>query len=592
MKTVSTAYTESMASVLRNRSYVRIKFQNVNAAASTDGVWVSNGEMDYSNKKTLDYDYEYSSDRYATLELNRWLLNGSFHIIPEDREISDQGYVSSQISDADGSFEEKPTLTREFSTPHNLLGMTFTFDTRNQEWPTSITLTLYNNNAVVYNQTHTVTDVQIVIPTETMEVDKVQLTFDSVLPYRRARLEQVLYGIIKTFGNDELVSEKQSHDIDPLTRRLPQEKFQFVVLDFEHEYDPDNPEGIYEFIDVNAPVAIQYGYELDDGSIEWLKADNYKLNGKPSVKNEQVTFTATGLIGSLTDTYYKSKIGTKSLYDMAVDVLEDANLTPTTKGENPWTVDESLKTMYTNAVLPIDTHMNCLQLIAHAARCKLYTDDDNIIHISPFSVAGLRRDSGFVLDFDGALEQGGPSVTKIEQLKAVTVAKYSYAVDGEASEIYKGETSETTAHIEFSGLAQNVNISVSGGTLVSSAIYGRAADLVLSAGTKTIIVTGSTLQESSIVYTYPVKIEGETDEEKNPLITSDSMASALAAHVIEYLQYRNTYDAQYRGNPEFETGDVIGLQTKYTDEMDALILTDEITFNGALSGKMKVKGLI
>ena len=46
------------------------------------------------------------------------------------------------------------------------------------------------------------------------------------------------------------------------------------------------------------------------------------------------------------------------------------------------------------------------------------------------------------------------------------------------------------------------------------------------------------------------------------------------------------------GNPEMEVGDIIGLQTAYTPEMDALILVDEITFNGSLSGKMKVKGLI
>lgn len=42
--------------------------------------------------------------------------------------------------------------------------------------------------------------------------------------------------------------------------------------------------------------------------------------------------------------------------------------------------------MFTTAALPIDTHMNCLQLIAHAARCRLFTDDDNIIHIKPFGV--------------------------------------------------------------------------------------------------------------------------------------------------------------------------------------------------------------
>ena len=87
-------------------------------------------------------------------------------------------------------------------------------------------------------------------------------------------------------------------------------------------------------------------------------------------------------------------------------------------------------------------------------------------------------------------------------------------------------------------------------------------------------------------------ITGEVDKEENPLITNDSMCLALANHVKNYLQMRNTYDADYRGNPEMEVGDIIGLQTRYTNEMDALILVDEISFNGSLSGKMKVKGLI
>ena len=70
------------------------------------------------------------------------------------------------------------------------------------------------------------------------------------------------------------------------------------------------------------------------------------------------------------------------------------------------------------------------------------------------------------------------------------------------------------------------------------------------------------------------------------------MCATLADQVKKYLQMRNTYQTKYRGNPELEVGDVIGLQTLYTDEMDALILVDEITFNGSLSGKLKVKGLI
>ena len=172
------------------------------------------------------------------------------------------------------------------------------------------------------------------------------------------------------------------------------------------------------------------------------------------------------------------------------------------------------------------------------------------------------------------------------------MARYSYSPDSDTQTLFEGTTAETHFHVEFSGLAQDIQISVSGGTLISSEVYARAADLVLSSGTKTVVITGKTLTESSVVVSYPVALEGEIDKEENPLITSDEMSQALAAHVMRYLQMRNTYDTEYRGNPEMEAGDIIGLQTAYTPEMDALVLVDEITFNGSLKGKMKVKGLI
>ena len=564
-------------------------------------------------------------------------------------------------------------------------------------------------------------------------------------------MENVLYGLNVQFVNKDIVSTQQKHDVYPLSRRLPTETMQFTILDYEHKYDPDNPAGIYAYVDKNSPIEIQFGYELPDGSVEWIKPDNYVLNAKPSAQNNQATFNGTGLIGSLTGTFYKSKLGSKSLYDMVQEVLLDAGLTLTEQGENPWEIDDALKDMFTTAALPIDTHMNCLQLIAHAACCRLYTDDDNIIHIRPFGVtvigiyngvwadnghvwfsewdtidkgntaentyatfelnrwtlggdsqiilpdsnAGQRgyiseamtgadgsftnppvftktfdvphdlpvlairfdtvldefpgavqvkyyhddtlldtqtatidsvevyvssnlaiectkievtmignlpyrrgrvtkvyyRETDFTLDFT-SIGENSQKISKIDELKSVSVARYSYTASNDTSTLYEGTTTETELHVEFSGLAQDVQISVSGGTLVSSNIYARAADLVLSSGTKTVTITGKTLTENSVVVSYPVAQSGEIDKEENPLITNDTMCQALANHVKSYLQMRNTYEATYRGNPEMEVGDIIGLQTLYTDEMDALILVDEITFDGSLSGKMTVKGLI
>ena len=689
-------------------------------------------------------------DTYVSLELNRWALDGKSLLVPTGEDVQD-GFISSLMSDAEGNFTTPPVITREFSLKHIFPGLTLTFDTRQQEWPLEVTADFYLNGAVVDTQTVSITSVQTTISTTATEVDKVTITFDRCLPYRRPRLENVLYGLNVQFVNKDIVSTQQKHDVDPLSRRLPTETMQFTILDYEHKYDPDNPAGIYAYVDKNSPIEIQFGYELPDGSVEWIKPDNYVLNAKPSAQNNQATFNGTGLIGSLTGTFYKSKLGSKSLYDMVQEVLLDAGLTLTEQGENPWEIDDALKDMFTTAALPIDTHMNCLQLIAHAACCRLYTDDDNIIHIRPFGVtvigiyngvwadnghvwfsewdtvdkgntaentyatfelnrwtlggdsqiilpdsnAGQRgyiseamtgadgsfanppvftktfdvphdlpvlairfdtvlnefpgavqvkyyhddtlldtqtaaidsvevyvssnlaiectkievtmignlpyrrarvtkvyyRETDFTLDFT-SIGENSQKISKIDELKSVSVARYSYTASNDTSTLYEGTTTETELHVEFSGLAQDVQISVSGGTLVSSNIYARAADLVLSSGTKTVTITGKTLTENSVVVSYPVAQSGEIDKEENPLITNDTMCQALANHVKSYLQMRNTYEATYRGNPEMEVGDIIGLQTLYTDEMDALILVDEITFDGSLSGKMTVKGLI
>lgn len=749
MKSVSNAYKASMKAMLRNRSYVRITFGNVDTTAATDGEWESNGAASISEFETVDYAYQYG-DTYVSLELNRWALDGKSLLVPTGEDVQD-GFISSLMSDAEGNFTTPPVITREFSLKHIFPGLTLTFDTRQQEWPLEVTADFYLNGEVVDTQTVSITSVQTTITTTATEIDKVTITFDRCLPYRRPRLENVLYGLNVQFVNKDIVSTQQKHDVDPLSRRLPTETMQFTILDYEHKYDPDNPAGIYAYVDKNSPIEIQFGYELPDGSVEWLKPDNYVLNAKPSAQNNQATFNGTGLIGSLTGTFYKSKLGSKSLYNMAEEVLLDAGLTLTEQGTNPWEIDEALKDMFTTAALPIDTHMNCLQLIAHAACCRLYTDDDNIIHIRPFGVtvigiyngvwadnghvwfsewdtvdkgntaentyatfelnrwtlggenqiilpdsnAGQRgyiseamtgadgsftnppvftktfdvphdlpvlairfdtvlnefpgavqvkyyhddtlldtqtaaidsvevyvssnlaiectkievtmignlpyrrarvtkvyyRETDFTLDFT-SIGENSQKISKIDELKSVSVARYSYTASNDTSTLYEGTTTETELHVEFSGLAQDVQISVSGGTLVSSNIYARAADLVLSSGTKTVTITGKTLTENSVVVSYPVAQSGEIDKEENPLITNDTRCQALANHVKSYLQMRNTYEANYRGNPEMEVGDIIGLQTLYTDEMDALILVDEITFDGSLSGKMTVKGLI
>ena len=752
MKEVSNAYKRDMKQILRNPSYVKLVFQNVDTSAAGDGYWDDNGHESYSDTSTLDYERTYGRT-FATLELNRWTLDGAYDTYNPNKHYTD-GFCSSILSDENGEFDTEPVLVREFSAYHSMAGLTILFDTRSNECPLYAHIYFYKDGSVV--ETITIdhpAQTEIISSHPVESYDKIEIVPTTMLPYRRLRVEEIYFGIIQRFYNKDIISLTRRHDVDPLSRRLPNETLTFTIIDFEHKYDPDNPKGWYVYVEEKAPVNVTFGYELNDGTIEWLEPNLYLLDSKPITNNARVTFTASSLIGSMTGTYYKDTVGSKNLYDMAISILTDAGLTKTPEGYDPWIVDETLRDMYTTAVLPIDTHANSLQRIAHAARCRLYTDSDNIVRIAPFGVTvvgiyeGVTTDNGhesfsewdstetgnptnrsyatlelnrwvlstdnpqdilpdsdpakygyisslisdangdfatnpvferefdnmcdlnalrirfdssaeewvrsfmveyfrngvlidtkvvsdleeveglatssnanlinkvrvtmlkaapyrrvriervyfrtsdFMLDFTSIVERS-QIISKIDRLKSITVAQYGYTEGTENIVLFASTTSKEKLHVEFGQPVKNVTVSVSGGTLISSQIYGRAADLEMSSGSKTVEIRGYPLTETNETTTTLVHATGEEDVEENTLITSDAMREALTSHVQAYLSMRSTYDVQYRGNPELEAGDIIGMQTRYTNDMDVLILVDEINFNGAISGTLKAKGLV
>lgn len=773
MKNATRKYKSAMQKQMRNPSHCIVTIGNTDITAITDGKWGAS-HSSYSSFSELDYEHRYG-DTVATLELNRWVLDGKTTLLTN-------GYNDGFVGETIMTPQTRPQiLYKRFSIPHTFTGVTLTFDTRNNEFPFAVKVSYYNGYFLTSLETDSgvefvdANDEEIealfmsgqgsgligtktVYPTSPVcevelagtNVDTITIEFISVLPYRRVRLEHIMWGVSAIFGDTQISKSTQSHDVDPLSRRLPQEKMDVTVFDYEHFYDPDNPKGIYQYITKGTPVSIVYGYELDDGTTEWLKADNYSLQNAPSFKNETVTFNCVGLLQTLNGNYYKGVVGRKSLYSIATDVLQDAldrgYIFLTAEGNVPWDIDTSLQSMYTEAVPPINTFANILQLVAHAARSRLYTDDSNIIHIKPFGVSpvgifsGTFADNGhtsysewdtvdygtdniksvatlelnrWVLDgsgiigtqregyvsneisgndgstdaewsktfdvahdlpiitltFDNALNEhpfgikieyysedelinteiAYPDdvvfsinsdninnctrikvtalgllpfrrfrvskasfketdfaltldslkektllVSKIEQLRDVIVNEYHYESQTDSSELYKATltlTEETVLHIEYQ-LATNISVSVTGGNPIEQHIYAQAADLKLSAGTHTITITGTTLSSYSVEHRKSINVSGDDDTETNLFITSTDMAEALADHIAIYLQLRNTYDATYRGNPELEVGDIIELETLYSKVVYGLMLTDQIDYNGALSGKVKVKGLI
>jgi hypothetical protein len=86
---------------------------------------------------------------------------------------------------------------------------------------------------------------------------------------------------------------------------------------------------------------------------------------------------------------------------------------------------------------------------------------------------------------------------------------------------------------------------------------------------------------------------GSVETLDNPLLTDPSHALVVAEWVRDWLLQRNTYEFEYRGSPEIDPGDQIWLETPFSPFVaPARVLRSELSFTGALSGKMTAKRMV
>lgn len=592
MKQVSEEYQTQMAQTYRNRSYVRVVVDDENdEAKEAASISFSTAYFPITEERILS-DASYGPTTITT-EWNRWLLDGNENqrFAEADSTSVANGYVTDGYSESAGTYSGEQIVCLLLPS-FTLTGFTVVFDTRLNTWPSRVRFRFYNSGTLVKEEVAEGLTSPRAAVGGPITCSRVEVTALSGQPYTRFRVERLILGVERVFENADITNTAQAHDVDPLSRRLPSEEVEVTLLDFDAQFNPDNPQGVWAYMSEHAPISIQHGYDLVDADgnteIYWLSPDRYVLTSRPTASRNLAVFKGTGLLGSMTGTYYKCPAGSKTLYALAQNVLADANLPVMPDGSQPWVIDQSLQQMVTTGILPIDTHATCLQIIAHAACCKIRTDEDNRIHIEPFDLSETQTVQP--LTFDTILEES-QVISRIAELGTVRTSVYSVTPQTEAVTIFEGTTTETNLHMTLEQPYTDITAFVDGMQVTPGGVYARAIDLTMAAGEKYLVIRGKPLSVTRTVTSRVVKAGGADDEEDNPLVTSQEMATRLTTHVVNYLSLRTTIEQDYRGNPELETGDRVALQTRFAGNVPGIVLTNRLTFNGALRGSVMVKGV-
>lgn len=561
MKVVSNSYKEVMDQTVRPASKFQASLEMIDRSVESDATVVTSEPMEYS---TGVFDKVHECD-YITFEKDFFKVGSDMRILPTSPSaILKNGYVSSVVCDENGIFKEIPTLEFEFSRVRDFIAMTYEFGCA---YPTQIRVTYYLEGQQVGQFISTPDGVNFVDATNHIS-DCDRITFEFLRmsePNRRLRLSRLVFGYEKKFETGDIISTDHTMSIDPLSSSLPYEKISLKVNNLSKDYNPDNPQGVWAYFANGQPLSIRYGVNTN-GVTEWVEAGRLLLSDAPTVDGETATFEAVDKLSTLTDSYYKGlwRENGISLYDLAIDVLLDADVTD-------YSLDESLRSIITFHPLPILPHRECLQLIANAGQCILFTNNKGTIVIEKQTLNESPED--FYLDFAKLFNK--PVVKKTEELKSVDVSMHTLRKETSQTELCKQESIEIYGEKEIQvayDMATDFEVVVEGGELVSATFYATTAFLKIKANSvANVVVMGYKIVDDTSIISTKVNNRGEVCPIDNPLVTDENRARSMGEWVATYLSSRNTYEANIRQDFALDVNDVILIKSEFEDNIPARV---------------------
>lgn len=580
---------EQLKKPKRNLGFLKVKFNIVDPETNLD--LSSNSEEIFSDLDNIKETTIPQSKNYATLEKNFWLLNDSQPIYGSEE--LEQTYVSSYMSDKNCLFSDKACIILTSSVYLTTLGLTMVFDSIDKNYAKKLKVKAYRDSTMIMDKDYTLSSYSdrliFADNEELVRWNKIEIYFiESSLPYRRIRVNQLLFGIMETYTDENLISAESKEKTTMINSELPTHTFKFTIDNMNKLFNPDNPQGWYRYILQQQPISYEWGYQLDDGTIEWILGGKMLLTGSVEVGENQVSFSTTSLINYLTKVYKKGVYNSsgRSLYDLAVDVLEDSNID--SSQYNLWS---GLKSIKTDAPLPKLEARQLLQIIATTGNCILFTNRENVINIQPFNY--VLNPDGMSYDFITS----NPVVKVQSELHNTIIYINHYSKEDNVSELFKNESLEITGtktiEIEYD-LATDISATITGGTIVNANYYGRYAILkITNTGEDTISlkVSGKKINNSQTIDSKQFNDDGENIEYKNDLITQmveNSKETKLKDFIGNWYNNRNIYSFENRGDIVKDTREIIPIETDFSNSLIGYLVENNIKYDGAWSGNSVV----
>lgn len=355
-----------------------------------------------------------------------------------------------------------------------------------------------------------------------------------------ARIHFTLYDSTKTYDDDFIIKLSLLEEMNTINETLPSNEVIVTLDNTNGEFNILNLQRMQEIIASRPKIEIEFGIVFEDGSIEWVPMGTYFLiEWKNEIGSMSISLIGRDNFDMLSHISYNYS-GTNNLYDLSVDVLQQA-------GISDFSIDDSLRTIYTNGFPDRLDSRTALQHIGIASRSAVFQDRYGKLIIKPFI----------------ALDASSNYLTYCGQPFNYFQAVYPLVTNGFGMK-----------NIDYDNVFEEPEVSL------DKSIYEVVVNVYEPDGTREIIRINTSINGKN----------GSSFKIDNPLITSEDLAIKVADWIIKESNYNAIYKTVWRQNPILECSDVVLVEDSFEAKKQTRIYKQEFQYEGYLNGVTESRG--
>ena len=210
---------------------------------------------------------------YVTLELNRWGLDGTFELIPEEGLPGEVAGINETLSGFDGTFSIPQWMELVCSGVSVLQACSVYFPTNNNDGiPVDFTIDVMQGGTAYFTKTFEGNTEKFVRLNgfTVNNPDAIRITVSKwSLPYTRMRIPEIYPGLYEEWDNSIIAAFNVKQQGNFACTALPYGTCTLSMDNLDRRFEPRNKAGIFQSIEERQKIPVLIGVELENGVVDY-----------------------------------------------------------------------------------------------------------------------------------------------------------------------------------------------------------------------------------------------------------------------------------------------------------------------------------